>query len=410
MLIEEPSPGVRRFHPYEPEGPTPRVQVDLDDGQSARLAVLSGGLERLGLPSSGWDRVEGPSRPLGQLGITRSLVLGLEAEAAAFREDPTQFSALAAMLVPDLRSCVRLSVRQDAISDQPARVEVVVGLGEDRALVLDREGQLLLYADGGRAEVHRTGSGALFPRGMAFDPTRRELWLTSELSSDLARASVPSGAFDSLSFQSVPLEEGRRIRSIDGVTLGPEGPFVLAVLEADFDGTAQVRIRSEPMSERLLDLGVFDPSGLQVHAAGTDVAFLHSEVALWRVRAGGSPEALALPGTHSIHSARYSDRFGLLVGLSNGTILRAGDEALETLLEVGGWWVLDVVPFERGFAYLLANGVVGQFIEGQGRCPETPVLGTLIHGYLVPGRDHWFVSGALPGSGAGTRFAWVPRE
>lgn len=410
VLVEDPGAGLRRLHAFEAGGPTPRVRFDPEGGGSVRLAVLAGELGRLGLPPGTWGPIEGPSRRLGELGLEASLVLSVEAELAEFREDPSQRAALESLLVPDERSCARLQVRQGDISDHSARVVALSDVGGGQVIILDDEGRLLLEADRGRIELQTEGSGYLFPRAMGFDAVRRRLWISGGYSAGLASAEVPLGEFQSLRFESDPAAPQGYVQDFDLYSPGASAASLLVVLEGAPDGSARLRFRAEDQPERVVDLGALDLYRLQVRAAGAARAYLYSDTRLFEVDAERGLQALSLPGTHAIHSARYSERLGLLIGLSSGAILRARAGGLEPLLEVGGWWVLDVVPFERGFAYLLANGVVGQFIEGEGRCAETPVLGTLIHGRLVPMPNRWLVTGGLPGSGEGTRIALLGRD
>ncbi len=410
LIFENAAGEGTRFRTFSARGAFLRDQFDAESHAAVRCAVLSGELAPLGLPEGEWAQALGRSRTLGELGIIRSLVLQTQGDSAEFLEDPSALSALARLNVPDGRSCAVLNVRPSDLEERAKRFADIVDLRGGRFLTVDVDGVVELHSVSGAPVRSVQGATSSFLRRLVYDASQQQLWALDTWAGVLFRASVPEGSFDALEFEADGASRTAYVRDLAGLEFGANPPaLVLATLERAGSGSASVTLRSEGAPPVTLEMPGLDASAYTVRPSGRDEAYLYSLDALWRLRAGVEPERIAVAEpSAAIHSVRYSNVLGLLVGRSNGKIERMTETGLSTLLDVGGWWVLDVAPYERGLAYLLANGVVGQFIEGQGTCVETPVLGTLVTGQLVPGLEGWLVSGGLPPAGA--RFALLERS
>lgn len=407
LLVTEARGGNLAFESFEPGGPSPKIEVESGSGTRVYCGVLDGPLDRLGLPSGPWTEWSGARRGLAEIDLLEALVLDADGPAPALKAEPSAAAFFARLEVPDLRSCLQLALSPSAVQDQSPRLFDVLDVGSGRFITLDGDGTLELHTAAGRSVVDFAGGVRLYLRSLAFDPNTRELYIVSRFGGGLHHALVPPGSFVELEPTAVTLGETESPETIDVVVLEPNGPSFVAIATTDPLGTARVRLRSVGLDERVFELPTDFPADLEVRVAGPDQVLLFDEEQLWFLGPSGGPQRVALPDTTGLLALRWVPAFGMLLGLSDGSVRRFTDGKLETVVELGGWWVLDLAPFQRGFAYLLANGVIGQFIEGEGRCAETPVLGTLNRGNLVPSEERWFVSGVLPEGLA--RMAILPR-
>lgn len=148
-----------------------------------------------------------------------------------------------------------------------------------------------------------------------------------------------------------------------------------------FDGTAWTELSEFPLSQGKARVAWLAPGDAYFWIRGQTVAQHFDGTGTFPQSVSAGSGAFAIRGIPEL---------GTVAGTGDGGFLvrDASDAWSQLSPNEFGWWSLDMTPLERGFAFLLASGGVGQYIPGFGFCPDNKVQPFINDGRILRlGRD-----------------------
>lgn len=202
------------------------------------------------------------------------------------------------------------------------------------------------------------------------------------------RGQVWTGQADPYTALSAPRPLGGDLPGvIRGVAAGgPDDVFVITnqSVAHHFDGEAWTELGEAPDARLPIEWVGPGEALLMTDTPGIVYHLTPDEVRPERIAESGVLSAEVVPG------------LGVLAGTSDGDVLRREAAGWGKLGDRRyGWWVVDIVPWTGGAAFLLASGTVGGYQPGIGHCEDLYNTRLISRGWLVPQQGGLLLIGKL---------------